>query len=257
MCTYDAERYMTRCQLIMEIEQHPRPGQIDVGGCRKIAGNHRDVRRSSQRLQDRLQNYLGIDVEQRGFRAERDDTDQRLHTLVSGAVGVAARSRKPPEERNVGIRRPAKQQEDGRDGGKQHTLEDPKQQHGHERDNRGIEVDTAYPPHAKQCTGVDQLVNGNKDDASQHCLGKIGQQPRKEKQAEREGKRANHQCQGRARSRRVIDGGLRQPAGHGIAMAKRNCEVGSPQPKEFLPDVKAVSMLRCKAPGRRNTFYIS
>ena len=39
-------------------------------------------------------------------------------------------------------------------------------------------------------------------------------------------------------------------------MAKRNCEVGSPQPQEFLPDVKAVSMLRCKTPGRRNTFYI-
>jgi len=24
-------------QFIMEIEQHPRPGQIDVGGCREIA----------------------------------------------------------------------------------------------------------------------------------------------------------------------------------------------------------------------------
>src|SRR5437899_448384 len=39
----DAERYMTRRQLIMEIEQHPCPSQIDVWGCRKIAGNHADV----------------------------------------------------------------------------------------------------------------------------------------------------------------------------------------------------------------------
>ena len=175
---------------------------------------------------------------------------------MPGAVGIAARSRKSPEKRDVGPRRPAKQQEDRCKGGKQHTLEDSKQQYRHQRDKRGIEVDTAYSPHVKQRADVDQPVNGNKDDASQHGLGKVGQQSRKEKQAEREGKRANHQCQGRARARRVIDGGLRQPAGHGIAMAKRNSEVGSPQPQKFLSDIEAVSMLRGKTPGRRNTFYI-
>ena len=65
----DAERHVTRRQFIMKIKQHPRPGQIDVGRCRKIAGNQPDVRRFSQRLQNRIQNRLGIDVEQRGLRA--------------------------------------------------------------------------------------------------------------------------------------------------------------------------------------------
>ena len=252
----NAERHMTRRQLIMEIEQHPRASQIDVGGCRKIADNQPDVRRFSQRLQNRLQNRLGIDVEQRGFRAERDDADQRLHALVPDAVGIAARSGKPSEKRYVGPRRPAKQQEDGCKGGKQHTLEDPKQQHGHERDSRGIEVDTAHSPHAKQRADVDQLVNSGNDNSSQHGLGKVGQQPRKEKQAEREGERAKHQCQGRARARRVIDGGLRQSAGDRIAVTECDGEVGSPQPQKFLPDIKAVSMLRGKTPRRRNTFDI-
>ena len=44
--------------------------------------------------------------------------------------------------------------------------------------------------------------------------------------------------------------------GYGVAVAKRNCEVGSPQPQKFLPDIKIVSMLRGKTPGRRNTLYI-
>src|SRR5207237_4733013 len=104
----DAERYMTRRQLIMEIEQHPCPSQIDVWGCRKIAGNHADVGRFSQRLQNRLQNRLGIDIEQRGFGAERDATDQRPQALVPGAVGIAARSRKSPEKRYVGLPRSSK-----------------------------------------------------------------------------------------------------------------------------------------------------
>ena len=39
-------------------------------------------------------------------------------------------------------------------------------------------------------------------------------------------------------------------------MAKRNRKVGGPQPQKFLPDIKAVSVLRRKTPGRRNTFYI-
>ena len=134
MGAYDAERHMTRCQFVMEIEQHARPGQIDIGGCREIAGNQPDVRRFSQRLQDRLQNRLGIDVQQRGFRPERDDTDQRLHALMPCAVGIAAGSGKPPEKRYVGLRRAAKQQEDGCKGGKQDSLQDSEQQHGHERD---------------------------------------------------------------------------------------------------------------------------
>ena len=37
-------------------------------------------------------------------------------------------------------------------------------------------------------------------------------------------------------------------------MAKRNGEVGSPQPQEFLADIQAVSMLRGKTSRRRNTF---
>ena len=74
--------------------------------------------------------------------------------------------------------------------------------------------------------------------------------------AKRKRTRANHQCQWRARSRRVINGGLRQPAGDGIAMAKRNRKIGRPQPEKFLPDIQAVSMLRSKTPGSRNTFYI-
>ena len=39
-------------------------------------------------------------------------------------------------------------------------------------------------------------------------------------------------------------------------MAKRNREVGSPQPQKFLPDIEGVAMLRRKTPGRRNTFDI-
>jgi len=38
----------------------------------------------------------------------------------------------------------------------------------------------------------------------------------------------------RAGSCGIIDGGLRQPAGDGIAMAKRHCKVGGPQSEKFL-----------------------
>src|SRR6185437_3083093 len=131
---------MTRPQLIIEIEQHPCPSQIDVGGCRKIANNQPDVRRLSQRVQNCLQNRLGIDVEQRGFRTKRNNANERFHALMPDAVGIAPRSRKPSEKCYVGLRRSDKQQEDGCKSSKQHTLEDPKQQYGYEGNSRSIEV---------------------------------------------------------------------------------------------------------------------
>jgi len=54
-------------------------------------------------------------------------------------------------------------------------LQDSKQQHGHKRDGRRIEIDPADPPHAKQRMGVNQLVNGGEDNACQYRFGKIGQ----------------------------------------------------------------------------------
>jgi hypothetical protein len=40
-------------------------------------------------------------------------------------------------------------------------------------------------------------------------------------------------------------------------MAERRHKVRGPQPEKLLSYIQAVSMLRGKTPGRRNTFYVS
>ena len=78
----------------------------------------------------------------------------------------------------------------------QDALQDSEQQHGHQRNRRGVEVDPADSPHPHQRPDVDQPIDGGKDDGCQHRLGQVRQQPREEKQAQRERHRANTSASG-------------------------------------------------------------
>src|SRR6266403_5024887 len=123
----DAERYMMGRQLIVKDMQHSRPRQIDVGRSREIAGNQLDTGRFTKRIQNRFQNRLGVDVEQRGLRTECDDADQRLHAFMPGTIRIAAGSRKTAEKRDIRLRRASQQQEYGSECRKQDSLQDSKE----------------------------------------------------------------------------------------------------------------------------------
>ena len=138
----------------------------------------------------------------------------------------------------------------------QDALQDPEQQHRDQRDRRGIEIDPADPPHAHQRGDIDQLVDRGEDDRRQHRLGKIGQQAREKQQAERKRDRADDQRQRRFGAGLVVDSGLRQAAGDGIAVAERDREVGRAQSQKLLPDIEAVAMLGGKASRRGDAFDI-
>src|SRR5215475_16087610 len=104
----DTQRYALARKVEVHLVQHACAREIDMGRCREVADDQADVP-CGLRLKTRRygsEDGLRIDIEQRGFRAERDHVGQRLILRMASEIGIAARSGYATQERDVRARRP-------------------------------------------------------------------------------------------------------------------------------------------------------
>ena len=137
-----------------------------------------------------------------------------------------------------------------------YSLQNAEKQHGAKGNRRGVEIHPADAPHAQQRRKIDQSVHRGQHDRGQHRLRQVFQQAREEQQAQRERDRGKDKRERRMRPGLVVDGRLRQPAGHGIAMSQGGGEIGRADAEKFLSWVEDVSMFRGEGAGRRDAFDI-
>src|SRR5262249_20025738 len=97
-----------------------------------------------------FQDSIGIDVDQRRFRTERDRSYQSFVLGVAFHVRIAVGARHAAEKRNVRTRYPCQQQQYGGESCEQDALEYAEKQDTHKSDRSGVKIQPAYPPHVKQ-----------------------------------------------------------------------------------------------------------
>ena len=107
-------------------------------------------------VQDRFQDGIGIDVNQRRFGTKDDHAGQRLVLGMAVQVGIAVGAGNTAKKRNVRARYPGQQQQYGGQRSKQNALKYSKKQHADEGDGRGQEIQPAHSPHAEQCRKIQQ-----------------------------------------------------------------------------------------------------
>jgi hypothetical protein len=226
---------------------------------REIADDQANVRAclGLKTLRYGFEDGVGIHVEQRGFGAESDDVRQRLIIGMAGEIGKAARSGDATEEGDVRVGGARQQHQHGGERREQYSLQDAEEEHGGKRDRCGIEIHPADAPHAKHRRNIDQSIHGGKNDGSEHSLRQVCQKPRQKQQAQGKRTGGKDESEGRSRACLVVDCGLRQAAGNGIAVPEPSREIGRANSKKFLPRVDAIAMLRGERARRRHAFDVS
>src|SRR5262249_30444315 len=99
----DTQRYAAARKVEVQLVQHARAREIDMGRRGEVADDQADVARGLRlkTLRYGSEDRLGIDIEHRGFRAERYRVGQRFILGMTGEIGIAHRSGYATEERDV------------------------------------------------------------------------------------------------------------------------------------------------------------
>ena len=71
----DAQRDTARGKFVVQLMQHVRASEIEIGRCRQVTNHRSDIRRSgcTDPRQDGSQDRVGIHIDERGFRTGRND----------------------------------------------------------------------------------------------------------------------------------------------------------------------------------------
>ena len=147
------------------------------------------------------------------------------------------------------------QHQDGGEGGEQDALQDAQQQHGHERDRRGIEIQPADPRTCGPSPGNPAARHGGQHHGGEHRLRQVLQQPGQEEQAQRERQRREDERERGARARLVVHRRLRQAAGDRIALPQRRREVRRAEAEQLLARIERVAVL-CREGAPAETLSI-
>src|SRR5262249_16670795 len=90
----DTQCYAAPRKVEVHLVQHAPAREIDMGRCREVADDQADVARGLRlkTLRYGFKDGVGVDIEQRGFRAEGDHMGQRFILGMAGEIGIAHRS---------------------------------------------------------------------------------------------------------------------------------------------------------------------
>ena len=104
---------------------------------------------------------------------------------------------------------------------------------------------------------VQQPIDRGQNNGRQDRLRQVVEQAGQEQQAQGERDRGEHEGERRARTRPVVDGGLREAARDRIAVAERRREIGRAEPKQLLAGIERVSVLLRERAGGRHPLDIA
>ena len=208
-------------------------------------------------IQDRFQDGISIDVDQRRFGTEGDHAGQHLVFGMTGDVGVAVRAGNAAEERHVRPRhaRPAASRWRrapragclaGSPGAARRRA-----RWRQRRNPAGSRATCGVAPENR--AGPDTAVSTT---AASTAFGRFSRQPREKKQTQRERHRGEDQGERGARARLVVHCRLRQAAGHGIALSHRRGEICRADAEKFLSRVQVISVLCSEGAGGGDAFNI-
>jgi hypothetical protein len=99
----DAQSYATARKVVVQLVQHARAGEIEMRRSREVADDQPNIVRllRLEPVRYGLQNGIGIDIEQRRFRPERDHVGQRFILGMAGKIGIAVRAGYATEKSHV------------------------------------------------------------------------------------------------------------------------------------------------------------
>jgi hypothetical protein len=135
----DAQPGFALREVSVQSGQHVGAGDIDDRRIGQVADDQPKRRGRLKLVPHDLSNVFDIEVEQRGLRSEDHDARHRLVVRVALQVGIAPRAGDSAEESDVRACSDGEQHQQRRDGGEQHLLEDPQQQHGDQRHDRDLD----------------------------------------------------------------------------------------------------------------------